>query len=230
MNEQIKLNINPEDNRNTQIEESEKNKIKKRIEQLFDDSPEMQERFLKAINIFIENGLLNEMVIPELRENLKLKDKNLFIEKTITLFDQFLETKISNPVLVEKISRNAFLEQGNFIKLNEILSYGISRSSVHIHLAPLKELLREFGKEEILNMLKDGLRKLAEVFKENENFKKVTATSPVVVNNPEYLTNFGFTIKGFMNEKDKEKYWKGETRDVGEAEMSRDRLLKYLNE
>lgn len=230
MNEQIKLNINPENNQNTQIEEIEKNKIKKRLEQLFDDSPEMQENFFKAINVFIKNGILSDMVISELTENLKLKDKNLFIEKTITLFDQFLKTRISDPGLMEKISRDAFLEQGNFIKLNEILSYGISKSSVHIHLAPLKELLREFGKEKILNLIVDGLKKLAEVFKENKNFKKVIATSPVVANNAEYLTSFGFTIKGLMNEKDKEKHWKGETRDVGEAEMSRDRLLKYLNE
>lgn len=70
---------------------------------------------------------------------------------------------------------------------------------------------------------------MAQVFKENENLKRVTATSPVVANNPEYLSSFGFTFKGIMSEEDKEKHWKGESKAVGEAEMSRERLLEYLN-
>ncbi len=229
MNEQIKINTNSDLNRNNKIEESEKNKIRKRLGQFFDDSPETQERFFKSINIFIKNGILDAKTDSNLREYLKIKDKNEFIDKAIIVFEPFLKMKILDPVLVEKVSRESFLEQGNFIKLNEILSYGIDDDSAHIHLAPLKELLREFGKEKILYFIKEGLEKLAEVFRENENLKKVTATSPVVVNNPEYLTGFGFILNGLVNEEDKEKYWRGETRDVGEAEMSRDRLLEYLN-
>ncbi len=230
MNEQTKLNINSEYIKNTQIEESEKNKIKNKLEKLFNDTPELQERFMKNINVFIRNGVLRETATSELTEYLKIKNKDNFINKALILFDPLLKMKISNPELFEKIFRDAFLEQGNFIKLNEILSYGVSGSSVHIHLAPLKELLRRSGKEKILSLIVDGLKKLAEVFKENKDFKKVTATSPVVANNMEYLTNFGFSIKELMNEKDKEKYWKGEIKNVGQAEMSRDSLLKYLNE
>lgn len=213
---------------NKKLEDSEKNKIQKRLEQFFNDNPENQERFFESVKVFIKNGILDETTISKLRESLN-KDKDVFINEATIILNPLLKAKLDNPKLIEEIRRDSFVEEGNFIKLNEILSYGISKNIAHIHLAPLKELLRELGKGKILELTSDGLKNLAQVFKENENLKRVTATSPVVANNPEYLSSFGFTFKGLMSEEDKEKHWKGESKAVGEAEMSRERLLEYLN-
>lgn len=215
-------------NNNKKLEDSEKNKIQNRLEQFFNDNPENQERFFESVKVFIKNGILDETTISKLRESLT-KDKDVFMNEATIILNPLLKAKLENPKLIEEIRRDSFVEEGNFIKLNEILSYGISKNVAHIHLAPLKELLRELGKGKILELTSDGLKNLAQVFKENENLKRVTATSPVVANNPEYLSSFGFTFKGIMSEEDKEKHWKGESKAVGEAEMSRERLLEYLN-
>lgn len=232
MEEQIQQNMNP-GNRIIQLEEYEKNKFKQEIEKIFDTYKNKEERFtsiLDKIKILIEKGILDKKIIPELREYSSIENKNEFVNKMLVLLEPVLKIKISNPRLIEKIRADAGLEKENFIKLNEVLSYGVSGDgkSAHIHLASLRELLREIGKENLLNLISDGLKELAKIFEKNVNLLKVTAISTVVTNNPENMSNFGFVVKGPISKKDREKHFKGDERDISVAEMSREKLLEYL--
>ena len=231
MKEQIQPNINP-NNRSIQLEEYEKNKFKQDIGKIFDTYENKEERFnsiLENTKILIKNGILDENIIPELKKCSDIENRDEFINGMLTLLKPVLKIQISNPRLIEKIRADAGLEKENFVKLNEVLSYGISGDSVHVHLASLRELLREVGKENLLNLISDGLKELAKIFEKDETLKKVTATSMVVTNNPDYMSNFGFVIKGPISKEDRNKHWKGDERDIGVAEMSREKLLEYLD-
>lgn len=232
MKEQIQPNVNPS-NRSIQLEEYEKNKLKQEIEKIFDTYKDKEERFtsvLSKIQILIEKGILDEKIIPELREYSGIENKNEFVDKMLVLLEPVLKIKVSNPRLIEKIQSDAGHEKENFIKLNEVLSYGISGDgkSVHIHLASLRELIREIGQDNLLNLVSDGLKELARIFEKDSNLLKVTATSMVITNNPQRMSTLGFVIKGPISKEDREKHWKGDERDIGVAEMSRDVLLNYL--
>jgi len=231
MKEQIQPNINP-NNRSIQLEEHETNKFKQDIGKIFDTCKNKEERFnsiLENTKILIEKGILDENIISKLKECSYVENRDEFINEMLILLEPVLKIKISNPRLIEKIRADAGLEKEHFIKLNEVLSYGISGDSVHIHLASLKELLREIGKENLLNLISDGLKELAKIFEKDETLIKVTATSMVVTNNPDYMSHFGFVIKGPIGKEDREKHWKGDERDIGVAEMSREKLLGYLD-
>jgi hypothetical protein len=203
------------------------------LEKAFDfekDKNERSKHFLRVANSFIKAGILNEEKFnKELEEYNDIENKNEFIDKMLLSLEPILEANKKDPRLFEKIRADSFVEQGKFIKLNEVLSYGISKDSAHIHLAPSKELLREIGKEGYLNLILDGFKKLAKVVENNDKILKITATSPVVLDNPNRMEELGFISMGPISEERRNKHWKGDERKVGEAEMSRETLLeKYL--
>jgi hypothetical protein len=213
--------------------QTEVEKHRAEVGKFFDMHKSSQERYdvlLSKMEILINEGLLDkEKITPELKECSEIQNKNEFINKTLVVLYPVLEIWKKNPRLDEKLRAENFLEQGNFIKLNDVLSYGISKNSAHIHLAPSKELLRETGKQGYINLISDGLKKLAEIVKENVAIEKITATSMVVTENPKRMTEFGFAIKGPISDEQREKHWKGNKSDISVAEMSRERLLEYLN-
>lgn len=212
---------------------TEQEKLRKELGIFFDTYKSEEERlngFLLRIGIFIKEGILDkEKFTLELKECSKIVDKEEFINRTLIVLEPILEIRKKKPRLVEKLHAESFLEQGKFIKLNEVLSYGVYKDIAHIHLAPSKELLREIGKEKYLSLISDGLKKLAKIVEGNETILRITTTSPVVKDNPRRMAQFGFFIKGPISEEDRNKHWKGNSNDIYEAEMSSEELLKrYL--
>ncbi|MDD5721513.1 MAG: hypothetical protein PHT16_03685 [Candidatus Pacebacteria bacterium] len=215
--------------------QTEEEKFKKEIGDFFDAYKSGEERFnafLSAgVGIFIKKGILEkEKTTQELRECSEILNRDEFINKTLIVLEPILEIKKKNPRLIEKIQAEAFLKEGNLIKLNDLLSYGVDENSIHIHLAPSKELLREVGKENYLKLIIEGLKKLAKIVEKDETIKKITAISDVVTNNPKRMAEFGFVVTGYISEQQKNQYFESERRDISEAEISREELLKrYLN-
>ena len=174
-----------------------------------------------AAKNFIKFGILEkDKFLSDLRTINELKDKGKFIDAIVNALNPILEAQKTNPKLVEEVQAEFFLEQGNYIKLNELLSYGYNHDmdSIHIHLAPSKELLRGIGKKNYLDLVTSGLKELAKIVQANENVKNVTTTSSVVADNPRYMDKLGFIIKKDTDED-----------NVEEAEMPRGRLLEYLD-
>jgi len=213
--------------------ENEKQKFRLEIGSFFDAHNDKEDRFtslLSAVEILIKEGLLDKTKITsQIKECSEVENRNEFIDKTLIVFGPILEIKKSNPRILEKQKAEIFVKEGKYIKINDILSYGAEENSVHLHLAPSKELLREIGKEEYQNLILDGFRKLALIIKENEDIKEVTATSPVVTNNPKGMEKFGFIVVGPMSEEDRIKHWKGGEKNVSQAYIPREIFLeKYL--
>lgn len=221
---------------NNNIEQIQQEKFKKEViaflEKVFNLEKNKEERFNRLsllANSFINAGILDkEKFTNELEQYNNIEDKDEFVNKMLIALSPILKVNKKDPKLLEKIRADSFIEQGKFIKLNDILSYGIHKNEAHIHLAPSKELLRENGKENYLNLVLDGLIKLASIVEKNEKILKITATSPVVTNNPKRMTDFHFTIKGLIGKEEKGRW--AEDKEVSFAEMSRETLLSnYLN-
>lgn len=76
---------------------------------------------------------------------------------------------------------------------------------------------------------KEGLQKLAEIVKENESLQVIAATSWIVARKTERLEELGFTDMGPITDEEREQHFKGDTRPINKAVISReDFLKKYL--
>ena len=93
---------------------------------------------------------------------------------------------------IEARIRSAFVEQGGFIPLNEILSYGIYKNEIHIHLGPIKTM----PKRKALRIIKQGLSKLAYKITSDQKLQHIdliTATAWIVAKHPKTMERLGFS-------------------------------------
>lgn len=213
---------------------NEMEKYRYEIGNIFDTCKNGEERFnaiFSKIRIFVDKGIVDkDKFLSDIKECSKAEDREEFINRAFIILEPILEIQKNNPKLIEEIKAEAFVEQGKYTKINEVLSYGFGDRCIHIHLAPSKELLREIGKDNYLNLIKDGFKELAKIVEKDDNIDEIVAVSPVVTNNPNRLTEFHFTIAGPIDKEDKEKHWGGETREISAAYIPRGKFLsEYLN-
>lgn len=128
-----------------------------------------------------------------------------------------------------------FVELSGFTKLNKRFSYGESYSEdenlIHMHLAPIRELIKKVGIDGIIDLMKDGLEKLVEKVEANEKIDRITATSWIIAKKPtrERLKDLGFTLEGEITPEDKQKHHKDDPREIHRASIEREDFLKrYL--
>jgi hypothetical protein len=207
-------------------------KFRQEIEKFFDkyeDAENRRKAFLPLAHKIIEAGVLEESVLPELEKWFAIKSKGEFVNTALIMLRPLWEAQRTDPRMIERIRAEGFVEQGKFIKLNEVLSYGLSGERAHIHLSPSKELVREIGVKKYEELILDGLKKLAIIVEKDENIQEITATSPVVHNNPKRMAQFHFISRGLIDEEHREKHWPGEKRPVEEAYIPREKFLaEYL--
>lgn len=212
-------------------EDKEIEGAKKRFEDIFDsheDGAKRVEDILSIIRPILESGLVDsEKIIQSLKQCSDIKNKEEFIAKTASALEPIADLRESNSIDLEKLKRKIFIEQTKFIKLNEILSYGKSGDSIHIHLAPAKDI----SISEMMRFVKDGLEKLARTVETNKEIKTITATSWIVARYPGVMKRLGFTTKGKIDNKMRQKYFKYDKREIHGAVMTREEFLnKYLKE
>ena len=215
------------------LEQKGQEKFKQDMVEFFDRHDDPEDRinaFLPMASKFVEAGILEESSLFEIKKCLAITNKDEFIHTALVVLAPLLQARIANPRLFESIRAEGFVAQGKFTKLNEILSYGQRGDIIHIHLAPSKELLKKIGKERYEELILDGLKKLAIVVEKDEGIKEITATSPVVYNNPKRMAKFHFVSRGLISEEHRERYWKGTKEPIEEAYIPRDKFLtQYLN-
>lgn len=170
-----------------------------------------------------------QKILAEVAQCSAIDDREQFIVKTSAIVKPIIDLRVSHPQEFEKMKRVAFVKEGGFIPLNEILSYEFDEGIIYLHLAQAKELIKSSGVKNVLDLITDGLEKLSEVVKEDESIKKIVATSWIVAQSPKILERLGFTIEGEIDEEAKVRHFVGETRPVSRASMTRGEFLaKYL--
>jgi len=153
-------------------------------------------------------------------------DEKTFLNKFQDLLIDFLDKNFDAREYEVKTGL-ADAETYGFIPLNEIIYFGADDNLAHIHLGSA----RTFGPKEIISLFNDGLEKLAkELIKpEFAGIKKVTATSWIVAQKPDFFAGAGFTIDGLVDEEMRQRHFSTETRPVVASHIDReDFLQRYL--
>lgn len=207
--------------------------VRNTLSRVFDFSGDSQERFNcfnDELQRFADNhkGLVDEEVINQVSKDVKtfcgVEDKEDFIENCFLAIKPLMDWMEANKALIEAKRRKDFVENGNFIPLNESLSYGKTKDVIHIHVAPSETL--SAGTQLVL--LRDGLRNLRKIVENDETIKKITATSWIVATEQGkgIMEKLGFTVTGEISSEMREKFFKSDDRPVSEAIITRDEFLK----
>jgi hypothetical protein len=192
----------------------------------FFDNYENSEGRLKAIQAKAKNFLDKEKLQQLLDESSGISDRNEFIEKIYPLIKPVVDLRRNNPKEFEEKEREVIVNENKFIPINEILSYGLGgKDFIHIHLSPAETM----NLSEKKTALEDGFKKLAQLVKDNEDIKYITATSWIVAKHPRLMESIGFTVEGEIDKETKERHFASEKRKVDKATMTREKLIKrYL--
>jgi len=206
-----------------------KERGRQRLRNIFDTEKNGDDRIAR---ILIELGpFLGQLIDddPDVLERLyeagKIENPDEFIETLLPVIEPLIRLRVERPEEYEKIARELFVRKSNFTPLNQLLSYGRDENALHIHVAPNESV----GLKEKLELLREGLNKLAIVVDEDPAITEVTAASWIVAKHPRILESLGFTIIGEVDGEMKKRQFGGETRPVAEAHISRQVLLdRYL--
>jgi hypothetical protein len=198
---------------------------KKGFGDIFDTHENGAERvkdILSRIKPFLESQLVaTENIQEALKECLVEENKDEFIKKAFLALESIINFKTNNPEEFEKIQREAFVEQGGFEKINEVLSYGKEGNNIHIHLAPSMEL-----RAGLRGQVMKGLEELADIIEKNKEIKNITATSWIVAEHPKLMEKLGFRVNEEVSEELRRERFPGEERKMAEASMTREEFLE----
>lgn len=164
-----------------------------------------------------------DKIKDEFRDCCLLENEEEFINRGMASLKSLLEWKKDNEQLFEVKLRENFVSASGFTPLNESLSYGKHKDEVYIHVAPSETL--SAGAQ--FSLLKDGLRKLQEVLRNDNSINKVSATSWIIATEKggEIMKKLGFTINGEIPAKLKEEHFRFEDRPVFGAFIKRNDFL-----
>lgn len=158
----------------------------------------------------IDRGLIEE----GLNNCRTITDRNEFITQIGSALKPLIDFMGKNPEESEAKQRVAFMEDGQFIRLNEIICYELCDDGwIHVHLAPCRTMAAE--QRDIC--MEDAIEQLKEVAKKNIKIKGLVAKSWIVAKKPKYVTKFGFSIDGPVE---------GDSSTISLAHLDRVDLLK----
>lgn len=228
--------INSSSDKKPEISAEDPNTKRLRIflTQVFDNGAEASKRtdeFEKRLKSFLvvgDGGCLSQFEIDGIRNKFQsycsLEDKEEFIKQGLDSLKPLIEWKKNNEAAFEAKMRENFVSASGFTRLNESLSYGKDKDDIHIHVAPSETL--SVGQK--LNLLKDGLRRLQEIVKNDEEIKLVSATSWIIATEKGQgiMEKLGFEVTGLISKELKERFFRSETRPVFGAYIKREDFLK----
>jgi hypothetical protein len=203
-------------------------KIRSALKIIFESEKTGEARVVKIRDSLV---MLQSLVDPSksfldgLEDCKQIEDKEEFVSRVFEIISPIIDVKFDKPVEFELASRKTFLERGNLTSINELLAYNLEDEALVLHVppnetTPLKDKLR---------LLKEGLKALAEIVKNNENIQVIIGSSWIIADHPEIIERLGFTIEGPVSEEQRQEYFGNDPREVHSAKMSReDFLKKYL--
>ncbi|PIX61905.1 hypothetical protein CO057_02140 [Candidatus Uhrbacteria bacterium CG_4_9_14_0_2_um_filter_41_50] len=191
----------------------------------------LPEKTARAFIEFVKDRLVSDLgteVGDEFAEHLAyVKDDQSRDDLLNNILDFF--AKHVDPDKFEAVERKKFVERGNFIPLNEILSFGADDGVAHIHLAPA----RAIAPEKRMQLLNGGLRELALRMNTDEQLSEISrvkATSWIVAKMPSIIESLGFHIDGPIDDEIRRLYFPDQKGEIWEAHMDRKEFLEiYLD-
>jgi hypothetical protein len=195
---------------------------KERIEEIVNGLKALHE---VATDVFKKEDL--EEIIGGLNEiSDKDLDKEEFISNVRNRLEPFIILYSKNFSEVEEGQRKIFNKEKNFIPLNDVISYGISRNKIHLHHPPA----RSIPKEERMKQYIEAFLSLEKVVEENEDVEEITAISYLLTKSffSEMLKEYGFNIER-PSQDVIERHFKGEEREILYASISREDFLKNIS-
>jgi|GEM_PF-6384216 hypothetical protein len=186
------------------------------------------ERLLASVSPFIEAGIIGEGAEERLRAAADMDDDAASVEASLAALESAIELKVMDPKRYEEIRSGGEARDKNVMPLNELLTYEIDGGTVRLHVPdntgrPPLELMASIG---------DGLRKLAAIVREHnasgegEPITRIMGTSWIVASAPALMKRFGFVLNGQVSEELRRAHFSDEIRQVHEAEMSSEELLR----
>lgn len=156
-------------------------------------------------------------------------------------FMKFLEDKnVNNMQELEEFTTNLLnkRDENSFISINDMISYGHSDNTLHIHVVPkdVKNLLSVKGLEIAELALIDALEKISELLKSDETFKDIKQVYAVsgLIRKPisDLFENLDFDIKSMKSEQAKDdeelsKFYEifKDKKYLGRAKLSKEKLF-----
>ncbi len=176
-----------------------------------------------------ETELLSDNEIRNVETEItKINNEDGLVEQVTSIVSNALSAPHIQRGYEEKLRRE-FVENGNFIPLNEILSYHATEGSddVYLHLAPA----RTIENAERRKLLAGGLRRLALELESNPDFKDKKRVGAIswIIGHPRIMKAFGFDgfeIEGEIPEKLKRVIFPDENKPVLAAYMDRDKFIQ----
>ena len=130
-------------------------------------------------------------VLNSLQENAGIADESEFAEQIFPIIKVFVDRASDRLDLFENIQRKQYYDsQPTYKELNQLFAYEIAGEEVRLHIPP--NIGTSIKDKRML--LKEGLKKLAEIVKDNPNIKKVIGHSWIVGENPGLLKMLGFEV------------------------------------
>jgi len=216
-----------EDSSESELYKSSKNNI----DVIYEKYSNPEERVAEIIRLLdpffkhIDKKILSEDRITEIRNNIETcslaKDKNEFIEKMMKTLKPFFDIKEKNADKFEETIAKTMNEIGGFTEINRLLSYGKYKSIIHIH-APAGKTVD--NKSELY---RKGMKKLADIVKNDPEVKEITATSNLVAEHQRLFKKIGFKIEDVTDEFKRE-HFPREKREIKKASISREDFLNIF--
>lgn len=207
-------------------------KLRKFFSERFNEDSNPDKRFdniLNALQLFFkvdDKNEISEAEILEMKDNVKrvcyLEDEQQFIASGLAALQPLLDWKNNNPKTFEARLRENQVAYLKYNVLNEMMTYDVHRKKINLHISPSETL----SISEKISLVKDGLRRLAEVLKENEQIESVVATSWIVAANPGILEKLGFFVDGEISAEARANWRSVDDRPIASAHISRDDFLK----
>ncbi len=216
--------------------EREKNlyeRARESLETIFDesqDNKERIERLLKKLEIFSRNmdeEILSKEEVDRINSALleceDISDKKQFLDKVMVILKPILEIKERHPDKVEEAQTQSINEEGGYMELNRLVSYGRSGNIVHIHASPGRTV------ENKITLYRQAMKDLARIVDDDPGIEEIIATSHIVAEHPGIFTRAGFKV-GELSDELKRRHFMGEEREVKIARIDReDFLRRFLN-
>jgi hypothetical protein len=168
-----------------------------------------------------------EKIIDELNELISDDvNKDEFINGVKNRIEPFVMLYSRNFSKMEEGERKLFNEPENFIPLNDVISYGISRDRIHLHHPPAHSI----SQEERMRQYIEAFLLLGEVVEKNKDVEEITATSHLLTKSffADMLKEYGFHLEKPSQDLI-ERHYKGEEREILHASISREDFLKSIS-
>lgn len=165
-----------------------------------------------------------EPLIEEIKKGLLSDNADEFVSSAFEILKPLVDKSIEQPEAFEKQRRERVFEQGDNIRLSELLYYNfdLETGTAYVHSGYKAGL----EKEGVITAFRKGLKELGKQVKAEERIKEIRATSWIVAAKPGLLKKMGFTVEGPISEELRAKHFSKESRPISSAHISREKFLE----